>query len=284
MGYKRNRVTGEVVFVPDGPARPPMNPELPYKGPQASANLNQTGAQTVNTQTNTQKTAQEIQQSAEEFARTRRQYPISKEDQAFINGLRQQQGDLGTVLRDITAAQGAVDRFQTSPGRGRLYGAGTPTDEDGFFETIGKEAVGMWLPDKTQEDYQSLLGLQNQNVLNSQIAQKGPQTEADAARMKLAGVSPNKDVRPNARLLAENQYDVMMKQRLPGFYTTWANNLGSINKPNSQGQTADEVWAEQYQRGLRRMRSDPGYTGKQPRRLGGARQTPRRVIDFNDLP
>jgi hypothetical protein len=79
--------------------------------------------------------------------------------------------------------------------------------------------------------------------------------------MKLAGVSPNRDVRPNAQLLAEQQYDLMMKQARSGFYETWANKLGSTHALNAQGKSADQVWNEQYQRGLSQMRADKRYTG-----------------------
>lgn len=60
MPYLKNKMTGEVVFVPDGPARPPMNPEMPFKAPQAQANVNQTQATTGKTIVDTRKTDQDI--------------------------------------------------------------------------------------------------------------------------------------------------------------------------------------------------------------------------------
>lgn len=255
----------------------PANPAFPYEGPQAGANLNKTGVDIKRTVTQTQGDVLDNQGKA----RTLRQNPLSENDQALINKMREGAGDLPGVLRDITAAQGAVDRFQPFPGKGLAYGAGTPNDDDGIITGPLKAAVGGILPDQSQEDYQTLLGLQNQAVLNAQIAQNGPQTESDAVRMKLTGVSPNKSVMPNARLLAENQFDVQMKMERPSFYSYWANKLGSTQALNSKGQTADQVWNEQYQRGLRQMRGDDRYqTGRTPPKAPPRKQN--RVIDWND--
>lgn len=208
-----------------------------------------------------------------------RQNPLSDRDAALINTMRLGLGDMPAVLRDITAAQRAVDRFEPAPGRGTLYGAGTPTDEDGLVVSGLKRVLGGVLPDQSQEDYQTLSGLQNASVLNAQIAQKGPQTESDAVRMKLTSVSPNKDVRPNAQLLAEQQYDAQMKMERPSFYTYWANQLGSTQALNSKKQAADQVWTQQYQRGLQQMRNDSRYQG---RKLQNAPRKQNRVIDWKD--
>lgn len=187
--------------------------------------------------------------------------PISEKDQAMINSMRLGQGDLPGVLRDITGAQQAVDRFQPAPGRGSNYSWAVPEDGDWPVTAWAKnriaDAAGVTQQDK--DNYQSLLRLQNQAVLNAQLAQKGPQTDSDAIRMKLAGISPNMGIGPNARLLAEQQYDALMKQQRPAFYEYWANRLGSTHALNGQGKSADQVWAEQYQRGLEKMRSGNGY-------------------------
>lgn len=255
-------------ITPVGPAQSgpqmPSDPAYPYKGQAAATDINNTRASTNRTVVQTRGDTLDNQSKV----RTLRQNPLSDKDQALINSMRLSQGDLSGVLRDITAAQGAVDRFQPSPGKGVDYAASVPTDDDGWLGARIKGING-WFNGVTPqgvEDYQTLLGLQNQSVLNSQIAQKGPQTESDAIRMKLAGVSPNKDVRPNAQLLAEQQYDLMMKQARPGFYVNWANRLGSTQALNAQGKTADDVWNEQYRRGYERMRRDPRYNGKGPPR------------------
>lgn len=288
MGYIRNKRTGEVVFVPDQQPSPqgvpigPQDPAAPYRGQQAATGIQAQqagiGKDYATTKRTTVQTAGDTLDNASK-QRTLTQNPISEKDQALINSMRLNQGDMAGVLRDITGAQRAVDRFQPSPGRGSLYGAGTIQDGD-FWSAPFKGLLGaVALPDKAQEDYQTLLGLQNQSVLNAQLAQKGPQTESDAIRMKLAGVSPNKDVRPNAQLLAEGQYDAQLKQGRPAFYEWWANKYGSTHALGKNGKTADEVWNEQYRRGSEQMRKDPRYTG-----VRGAPRKPQqsRVIDFND--
>lgn len=291
MPYIRNKRTGETIFVPDEPASPQgipigmQDPAMPYKA-QGAALDNQ--SKVAGMQNDAQRIALErervrlaqmaqgnaataAQQTHEIKQRDVRQNPISDRDQTLINGMRGQQGDLSGVLRDIAAAQDAVKRFSPSPARGRLFSMGVPEEDDWAVTAAAKNLFGLALPDQDKEDYQRLVGLQSQGVLNSQIAQKGPQTESDAARMKLANVSPNKDVRVNADILAEQQYDTLMKQSRAGFYETWANNLGSTHAINGQGKTADQVWAEQYDRGLRQMREKTNArrsTGA-PRKGGG---------------
>lgn len=279
---------GPANSAPQMPAKPTFDLERPKMG----ADINNTQASTNRTVVQTQGDALDNQNKV----RTLRQNPLGDKDQALINAMRLGQGDLSGVLRDITAAQGAVDRFRPAPGKGVDYAASVPSDADGWWGAKIKD-INSWFNGVTPqgvEDYQTLLGLQNQSVLNSQIAQKGPQTESDAVRMKLAGVSPNKDVRPNAQLLAEQQYDVMMKQARPGFYVNWANKLGSTQALNAQGKSADDVWNEQYRRGYEQMRRDPRYSGgpRPPKRTtpwyGNVPRKPKaggsRVIDFNDLP
>lgn len=263
---------------PVGPAggQMPAKPTFDLERPKTLAEIGQTGAQTNNTQANTQRTV--VQTRGDQLDNSTKQKnlsqnPISDRDQAMINTMRLGQGDLPGVLKDITAAQAAVDRFKPAPGRGSSYSWAVPEDNDWPITAWAKNRVAD-VAGITQEDkdaYQTLLGLQNQGVLNSQLAQKGPQTESDAARMKLTGVSPNKGTNTNAQLLAEQQYDVMMKQQRPGFYEYWANRLGSTHALNGSRQSADQVWNDQYQRGLQKLRSSPSY-----RAVSGQRTAPPR--------
>lgn len=292
MPYLRNKRTGETVFVPDQTGAPqavpvgPQNPTYPLEAPKMGADIANTQAGTARTQVQTRGDVLSNVQAQKDI----RNNPIGDKDQALINQMRLAQGDLPGVLRDITAAQAAVDRFRPSPSRGADYSWGVPDDNDNPIYSAAKNAYAWFrgMPDQSKKDYQTLLGLQNQSVLNAQVAQKGPQTESDAIRMKLTGVSPNKDVGPNAQLLAEQQYDTMMKLQRPSFYEYWANRLGSTHALNSQGKSADQVWQEQYQRGYERMRNGPGYRRAAGRGIIGsaARNAPRKpasnVIDFND--
>jgi hypothetical protein len=255
MPYVRHKRTGEMVYVPD--QQPPADPTFPYQGPKAQADVKNTEAGTTRTEVQTQGDILEN----ENKVRTMTQNPISDKDQALINKMRLDQGDLSGVLQDITAAQAAVDRFKPAPGRGSAYSWAVPEDDDMAITAWLKNRVGdiAGLSDEDRNAYQTLLGLQNQSVLNSQIEQKGPQTESDAARMKLAGISPNKGIGPNAVLLAEQQYDVLMKKQRPSYYEKWANKYGSTHALNKDGKTVDEVWNDSYLFGLEKMRNGPGY-------------------------
>lgn len=286
-----------------GQAGPPRDPTFDLQAPKVQTEIAQGQAGIGKTQADTVRT--KVQTEGDTLAnatavKNLRQNPISEIDQKFINDMRAQTGDTNKLLRDVTGAQVAVDRFGTAPGRGTLYGMGTADDSDYPITAAAKGLVGMFLPDQKQEEYQRLVGLQNDAVLNTQIAQKGPQTESDAIRMKLANVSPNKNVRVNSQILADGQYEAMMAQQRPGFFTFWANKFGSLNALNPQGKSAEQVWNESYQQGLSKMRQDGRYNGRAPRRgqQGGSNgawwdnstgRAPRRsnsprVIDFNDLP
>lgn len=279
MPVIRNKRTGETMYVPDAGPQMPAKPTFELEAPKMRGDIDSTAAGTKRTVVQTAGDVLDNQNKG----RTIHQNPISDRDQALINGMRLKQGDLTGVLQDIQGAQRAVDRFKPAPGKGTDYAASIPTDADSWFTANVFRPIGAWWNDvdpALAQDYQTLSGLQNQSVLNSQIAQAGPQTESDAVRMKLAGVSPNKDVRPNAQLLAEQQYRTQMGIEKPSFYTYWANKLGSTTALNSEGQSADQVWNQQFQRGYQQMRRDPRYTGT----LGNARSAPRKqsnVIDFD---
>lgn len=256
MPYLRNKRTGETVWVdpPQGGVGPAA-PDFPFKGPQAGANVNKTVA-------DTEKTMGDITKQQREIA----QNPVSADDQKFINEMRTGTGDMTTLIRDITAAQQSVDRFKPSPDRGSYFNNVVPDDDDGWISLIGKKLgrgmasiTGNGISDQEIEDFQRLKGLQEARVLQQAQAQKGPQTESDALRMKLADISPSKSVNVNAQILAETQYDAMMNQQEPEFYAKWANKYGSTNSQNPEGRTAGEVWADHYAQGLEAMRSDPRY-------------------------
>src|SRR3546814_9213428 len=78
----------------------------------------------------------------------------------------------------------------------------------GFGDTIGAATVGVarglfgGLQEQTITDFQNLKGLQSGRVLEQQIAQKGPQTESDAARMKLTEIIPYRTKAANQEIIA----------------------------------------------------------------------------------
>lgn len=287
-GYRvRRNDDGSLITLGPVNAAPqmPVNPEFPYKGPQAGATLGKTQADTTKTIVDTQGSRLDNEKKAAEIAAANRsltQNPISEKDQSYLNVMRMNAGDLSGLLRDIGSAQEAVDRFKPSPGKGVLYEAGIPSDDDSLVSTfLQNNVVAPFLDPQAIQDYQKLRSTQASATLAQSQAQKGPQTEADAIRMKLAGVSPNVDVLPNAQILAEQQYNADMGQRKPGFYTYWANQLGSLSALNRDKKSVDQVWNEQYGRGLKQLKRSPGYRGM----FGKGRAAPAKqpdVVDFND--
>lgn len=256
MPYIRNKRTGEVKWV-EGVSATPVDPDYKVKSATVDTQINQAGADLQGKNLGNTKTLGDIVNQRREIS----QNPISETDQKFINEMRTGTGDMTTLLRDITAAQTAVDRFQPGPDKGALYENLVPEEND-WLPTVGVKKLGRFvagIDDQGIKDYQRLKSLQESRVLQNQQAQKGPQTESDALRMKLADISPSKDSSVNAAILAEAQFDALMNQQEPEFYTKWANKYGSVNAKNKQGRTAGEVWAEAYTKGLKQMRSDPRY-------------------------
>lgn len=201
---------------------------------------------------------------------------LGEKDQQFINDLRAQIGNVDQVIRDIRRAAQVVDRFKTSPTKAFKARVATPEQEkSGVLDQLGAGIFGGLVSDADKQDYQSLQALQNEFVLQKQIEQKGPQTESDALRMQLAGVSPGKYKPVNAKILGDAMLRAQLLQRKPGFYTKWAQKFGSINATDQNGKSVDDAWAVMTQNAAR------NYNGR------GKQATPRsspRVIDFNDLP
>lgn len=257
-------------FMDLGPASPPVNPDYQVKSATVPTQIAKAGADLQGSQLGNQKTLGDIVKAQREIS----QNPISETDQKFINEMRTGTGDMTTLLRDITAAQNAVDRFKPNPDRGVLFNNLVP-EEDDWLPTAWAKKAGRGIAgisDQEVKDFQTLKSLQEARVLQAQQAQKGPQTEADALRMKMSDVSPAKAAQVNARILAEAQFDALMNQKEPEFYTIWANTWGSINAKNSRGETAGQVWAREYDKRLKQMRSDPRYiraTGATPPKSGG---------------
>lgn len=266
MPYLRNKRTGEQIWVPDGP-QAPADPEFQYKGPAAAAGVGKTIADTTKTGVETKKTIGEIYKQQREI----KQNPISEKDQTFINTMREESAAMPELIGQMQAAADAVNRFKPSPTRGALFNNVMPEDDD-WLPTAALKGIGRWFTDdKSEEDYQTLRALQEGQALVKQQAQKGPQTEADTARIKASGVSPSKGQGPNALTLAEGTYNARLAQIKPEFFTKWANSFGSINAPNREGKTAGEVWAKIYQDGLNKMRQGKGYRAAQT----GLRSAPR---------
>jgi hypothetical protein len=237
----------------------PPAPKAQYEAPQAAADLENTRTRTAAIERGNAVEERKAGLAETQAQRARQQYPIPKEDMARINDIRGQSGGMQELVGKLKTATGAIDRFQPGPGRGTRYQNFYAEPEDGLFTGAIKGVGRMFLPDASERDYEILRAMQESAVLKTQEAQKGPQTEADAARMKASTISPTKSVQTNALLAAESIYNARMAEKKPDFYTKWANRHGSLSSLDSKGNSVDKAWSEAYSKGFRTLQNDPRY-------------------------
>ena len=201
------------------------------------------------------------------------------QDRTALNAIREATAPAADTMNEYRQAEGAAKRLGTGPWRGRLLDAAIPEERGGFGDALGAALVGGpmklfgALPQQTIDDFQRLKGLQSQRVLTTQMAQKGPQTESDAARMQLTEVSPYKSLAANQSVINQGGRKAFLESKKTGFYTQWANRFG-LNGLNERGQSVDDVW-----NGVR----DKVYRGG-GQKTPPMKRTKPRVIDFNSLP
>ena len=244
---------------PDGSARKvaPVQqgiPANPIKVAEAQANIAQSGAAA---QKNIAE-AQNIPLQGAKITRDLRQTPISEDDSKRIDAMRQLVGAMPETLQMANEAASVIDRFQTGPNRANIVNSAVPPVEGGWIDNI-KPAFNAWLNGvKPQDitDFKAIKRLQNKDILNTQIAQKGPQTESDAVRMGMTAVSPDKPTSLNARVIGDAIFSGLMAQQKPSFYTEWANKHGSLGALDN-GKSVDQAWAETMAHRQQRFNSDP---------------------------
>lgn len=196
-------------------------------------------------------------QAAQIAANQRRQNPISPADATFIRGLMEQgQGATG-MARTIENAAGAIDRLGTGPMRAKMLSAAIPEEGGGVMDTLGGAMFGGLVNKQTVDDWQTLRALQNSAVLDKQIEQKGPQTDSDALRMKLASISPDKTVKANAEVIGQTMLGSQLMKHKPDFYTKWANKYGSLTAVSPGGQTVNSAWDALQNDAMNRYNNDP---------------------------
>lgn len=276
---------GQPVWV-DGASRGvtlPAPPAKQYEPAQAAATLENTRARTAAIERGNSIQERNTNIATGRDARERRQYPVPKEDMARLNAMRDQAGGMPELIGKLKTATGAIDRFKPSAGRGTLYQNFYAEPDDGLISGAGKSIGRAFLPDQSERDYEILRAMQESAVLKTQEAQKGPQTEADAARMKASTISPTKGLNTNALLAAESIFNARMAERKPDFYTKWANRHGSLSSLDEKGRSVDQAWSADYKGRFNKFRSDPRI-----RRLtGGGGKTQAQgeaeTVDFEDL-
>jgi hypothetical protein len=204
---------------------------------------------------------------------------LSVQDNKFLNELRATSGQGGLEAEtEYRNAARVIDRLGTGPVRAAMLDAFIPEDGGGFFDKVGGLLGAPFIDRQTVDDFQTLKGLQSKRVLSSQLEQKGPQTESDAARLKLTEVSPYNTPEANRRILDAGMRKARLSSIKPDFFTKWVNQYG-LNGLDPQGRSVDAAWADVS----RRATTAPAQTRQPPARADGV-VTIRNNADFAKLP
>lgn len=233
------------------------SPKLPVEIRQGNASASSSEASAGRTTALTPLEVRNMDLKNQQMQRELGQSPLSPADQQFLNAMRTQQGDMGDTIRTLGNAAHALDRLNPGPMRATALSAAIPEEGGGLLDKAGGALFGGVVDPQTKDDFQTIQALQNAAVLDKQIAQKGPQTEADAIRMQMASLSPYKYIKPNAEVLGAGMLSAQLAQHKPDFYTRWANKYGSVSALSPNGQTADAAWANVIKDAQRRYDSDP---------------------------
>jgi hypothetical protein len=173
---------------------------------------------------------------------------MSPQTQNFLNTLSTQAADAAETRRVYERARQDVSALQPGPYQGAFMQAATPEDNGGIFDRLGAIVIGAparltgAITPKETEAYQRMRGLQSQQVLQAQLAQKGPQTESDAARMMLTELSPGKTAAVNEDIISKGIAKTDRARAKAIFYSQFANKWG-LNGVTPHGYTADQLWA-----------------------------------------
>lgn len=174
---------------------------------------------------------------------------LSVQDNKFLNELRPaSQAGIDAQNEYYRAAQ-AIDRFKPSPWRGKLHDMALPQENGGMGDALGAAVMGPILrgvgvvTPQSVDDFQTLKGLQSERVLSTQLAQKGPQTESDAARMQLSEISPYKSKKANVAVIDAGMRKATLGANKADFYTRWVSKYG-LNGLDEGGRSVDNAWFE----------------------------------------
>lgn len=166
---------------------------------------------------------------------------LSIQDNKALNEMRGENAAALSVNRDYREVAKTLDRANLTPAKAKWLETWIPRENGGVMDAIGGYIGEQFLAPQTVSDFQTLRSLQSKRVMDAQIAQKGPQTEADAARLQLAEVSPFKTKQANIGVMRRGMADATIAKRKLPFFQVWANKYG-LNGLNERGQTADQAW------------------------------------------
>lgn len=192
---------------------------------------------------------------------------LSVQDNKALNDMRPENASALSVNRDYREVAKTLDRSKMTPARAKWLETWIPRENGGLFDMIGGAIGERFLDPQTVTDFQTLRGLQSKRVMDAQIAQKGPQTEADAARLQLAEVSPFKTKGANVGVMLRGMADATLAKRKLPFFQQWANKYG-LNGVNERGETADQSWRNVTEAVYKR-----GDTLRQAPKIGQARSS-----------
>lgn len=129
MGWKRNKRTGEVVFVPDNAAPQPWvgKPTAPLEAPKMRGDIENTAAQTGKTIADTALSRQQLEINAREQALKERKFAAEENKRRAAVGKQKEQlktqiMDLMNDILTIERIKGDVSDSRFSPGFGEVGG------------------------------------------------------------------------------------------------------------------------------------------------------------------
>lgn len=164
---------------------------------------------------------------------------LGTQDNIALNKIRDRVGEASGLTRDYRAAMKLLPRIE--PSRVPLMNSVLPQEDGGIMNYVSSKLFGGSVTPRERQDYQDFRAIQSGQVLSKQQQQTGPQTESDAARMKLAGIQASNDLQANVPVLMRGTADAILAERQMKFFTNWANKYG-LNGVGPRGQTADDAW------------------------------------------
>lgn len=185
-------------------------------------------------------------------------HSLTVQDRNSLNALLGQAASANETKIQYDSAGKAIKDFAPGPWKGAFYDAMLPQEGGGFMDKVGAmigaplRAIGA-LPQKQIDAYQRLKGLSSERVLEGQIAQKGPQTDSDAARLQLTEISPYKSADANEQVIQSGAAKADRAMARAPFYTQWANKYG-LNGVDENGASVEQAFQAQGNRGFKVIR------------------------------